>query len=120
MNHRSSAHRAGFQRDVEIAVNQPVIANSLRCCAHRDDFRVRGWIDIAQHAVLPARNNGAVDHRHSANGNFAGFGGSARFSKSGSHQAFIGFSHGVVDAAAFGCCCVMQCRVPSPQIRSPQ
>ena len=48
VNHGSGAHGAGFERDVERAAREPIVAERRGRRAQGDDFRVGCGIDIAQ------------------------------------------------------------------------
>ncbi len=50
VNHGSGAHGAGLQRDIKRAAGEPVIAIGAGSLAQGDDFRVGGWVAVADHA----------------------------------------------------------------------
>lgn len=60
VNHRSSAHGAGFQRDIESALFETVVFENESSGAQCNDFGVRGGVVIADDPVLSARNYGLV------------------------------------------------------------
>jgi hypothetical protein len=73
MDHGSCTHGAGFERDIQRAICQAVIAERLAGLTHGNDLRVGRGVVIANHAVLSAaehRGIGADDHR--ADGHFSG------------------------------------------------
>jgi hypothetical protein len=51
MQHRADAHRARLERDVQVAVGQPVVARDLRGLAQCDDLGVRRGIVAADRLV---------------------------------------------------------------------
>ena len=63
MQHGAAAHGAGLQRDIERAAIEPVVAQMLRRCAQRHDFRVCGGV-VPQHRCVAARGNhlAILDH----------------------------------------------------------
>ena len=72
MEHRTAAHGAGLQRDVQLAAVQPVIAQGLRGGAQRSDFRVGGGIVAAHRGVSPDADHLPVANDHGPDGHFAG------------------------------------------------
>src|SRR4029078_12497129 len=51
---RGGAHGARLERDIEIAIDQPLTANLGACFANGDELRVRGWILKLEGAVAGA------------------------------------------------------------------
>src|ERR1700722_15107278 len=118
MDHGSGAHGAGLKRDVEGAAVETIIAKDTGGFTNGDDFCVGRGIDVAQDAILAARNDCASMNDDRANGNFAGFSRQSRLGQRGLYRFWI-LDH-AFDGSAAGCCCVMQCSAPSPHMRSTQ
>src|SRR4051812_50052121 len=59
---RARAHRARLQGNVEVAVDQPFVANSFAGLADREDFRMRRRIPVSQGAVSGRGDNLVVKH----------------------------------------------------------
>src|SRR3546814_2618490 len=72
---RAGAHRAGFERDIEVAAVEPFIAKLGRRHANRDDFGVRGRVVRFARAIVTFGDNRAILDDHRADGHFAPFGG---------------------------------------------
>ena len=70
---RAGAHRAGLQRDIEVAIDQPLAAEACGGLPDREDFGMRGRIAIAQSAVSGRRDHLVIKHDHASNRHFAGF-----------------------------------------------
>ena len=94
VNHRSSAHRAGLQGDVQSAAEEPVIAKSARSLPQSDDLGVGRRIAGAYHGVLSSRDDLASTNHNRADGHFTGHVGFARFSEGVLHGFEIG-NHGL-------------------------
>ncbi len=114
--HGSGAHGAGLQRDKKRAAVEAVVAKSARGLAQGNDFGVGCRVTGADDGILPARDHLASANNDSADGHFTGRSSFARLGECGLHRFEIG-DH-AFDVSANGCCCVMQCRVPSPHTRS--
>src|SRR5208337_2917250 len=95
-----------------------IVVESRGGRAEGHDFGVGCGVHIAQHAVLAARENFAFVNHDDTDRDFAGFSGQASFGERGFHGLAI-VGHGL-DAIAAGCCCVMQCSAPRPQMRSTE
>src|ERR1035441_4240489 len=122
VNHGSGAHGAGLKRDIKSAAEETVVAESSGGGAHGNDFSVGSGVEIAKDAVLAGGYDFSVVEHDGADGHFAGFGGKAGLGECGLHGVEIAnriVNHGH-NANAAGCCCVMQCSVPSPQTRSTE
>ena len=64
---RAGAHRARLERDVEIAVGQPVLAELARAAgAERDHFGVGGRVGVAARAIAGAGDHLAVARQRRA------------------------------------------------------
>ena len=72
---RRRAHRARLQRDVEIAIDQPLTADDIGSLPDRDNLGVRGGIAVGQGAVSGGGDDLAVKHDHASDRHFAGFSG---------------------------------------------
>jgi len=94
------AHRAGFQRDDELAVWQARLAESGRGRAQRPQFGVCGGIGLSFHSVAGAREHPPVRSDHDcADGNFAARRGRARLFQCyvhGRHTASLPFHSAAV------------------------
>src|SRR6185437_13754743 len=113
MDHRSRAHRARLQRHVELAAGQAIVVECLCRGSHGDNLRMSRGLQIAQNPVLPAPDDLAFVNHNRANRHLAGSAGRMRLGE--------GFTHKFKIAHVYaGCCCVMQCSAPSPQMKSPQ
>lgn len=89
LNHRSRAHRARLDRDVDSGVGQPVVSNGARGLAKRDDFGVRGGIAIRNGAVSGKGYDALADHHGRAHGNLAAPRSGTRFVKRGTHVGLV-------------------------------
>ena len=110
MYHRTGAHRAGLDGDVEITTGKPMISDGAGRRAHGDDFRVRSRVVIYYVAVITSCNDMSVAHDNRSNRYFAGCLGERRLSQRFLHPylvrqrhcAFLGtqlYSMGVLQAA---------------------
>lgn len=72
---RRSAHGAGLQRDIEVAIGQPLAADDFGGLPDRKDFRMRGRVAVGQGPVPGGRDHLLVAHDHAADRHFAGFSG---------------------------------------------
>ncbi len=93
VDHGSGAHRARLQGDVQFTFEQAIVADGLSGSAHGDDLSMRSRIDIAEHAILAARHDGATDHRHRPNGDLPRMGGGLGLGERRTHQDLVGFCH---------------------------
>ena len=75
----AGAHVAGLDGDVERGVGETVVGKPSGGFAKDDDFGVGGGIAVADGAVATASEDLAVVDKDSADGDFAGLGGSACF-----------------------------------------
>src|SRR4051812_6777170 len=69
---RARAHRAGFERDVEIAGVEPLVAERARRGADCEHLGMRRGIMVADGAIAGAADDMAVTHDDTADWNFAG------------------------------------------------
>ena len=69
---RARAHRARFQRHIEVAAGQPFAADQRRRGAQRQHFGVGGGVAVGQGAVAGGRDDHAIPHDHAADRHFAG------------------------------------------------
>ena len=60
--HRRRAHGTRFQRDVEIAIREPLAAERRGSGANGNELRVRGRIMISDRSVAGPRDDDAVPH----------------------------------------------------------
>ena len=116
MDHGSCAHGARLKRDIERAAGEPIVAKSSSGCAERDDFSMGCWIHVAEDAILAAGDDGTVADDNRADGHLATLSRQPCLGQRGLHRLRI--AHHLFDGSAAGCCCVMQCSAPRPQIRS--
>ena len=71
----SRAHRARFQRDIEVAIDQPLGADGLGGLPDRQDFGMRSRISLGQGAVGGGGDDLVIPDNHASNRDFAGFSG---------------------------------------------
>jgi len=116
MNDCSRTHGARFKRDKKRATDQTVVAKNPRGLPHGYNLGVPRRIAIAQDPVLAPCDDCAVVDKNSADRHLACFRTKTCLGESNLHHFLIG-DH-APDGKAAGCCCVMQCSAPSPQIRS--
>src|ERR1700679_567742 len=114
MDHRARAHRARLERRNQRASREPVVADGVRRGPKRDHFRMRRGIVVAQHAVLPPGNDPAIEQNRSADRNLVRPLCGARLAERLLHEFKIRHAY------TAGCCWVMQCSAPSPQMKSTQ
>ena len=69
------AHRAGLQRDVEVAVDQPLGPDGLGGLPDRQDFGVRRRIAVGQRPVAGRGDHLVTPDDHASDRNFARFSG---------------------------------------------
>src|SRR5450755_675047 len=70
---RARAHGAGLQRDVEVAIDQPLGADDLGRLPDRHDFRMRGGIAIGQGPVGGRGDDLVIPDDDASDRHFAGF-----------------------------------------------
>src|SRR5690348_5076423 len=85
LNHGSSTHRAGLNRDVERGAVQAVISEGFGCGAQGDDFRMSARIAIGDGAIPRSRQEPVAKHDGAANGYFAAFRRGPRFGERQPH-----------------------------------
>ena len=71
MQHRASAHGAGFERDVELAIGQAVIAQPGRRSAQGNHLGVGGGVVRAHRMIAAGGNHFTVAHHHRTHRHFA-------------------------------------------------
>ena len=76
---RCRAHRARFERDIKIAVIEPLGAQLARGLADDDHFGMRGRVAIGNGAVAGARNHLAAADQDAAHRHLGAFASGARF-----------------------------------------
>jgi hypothetical protein len=69
--HRRRAHGTRFQRDVEIAIREPLAAERGGGGANGNELRVRGRIMISDRSVTGPRDDASVPHDYAANRHLA-------------------------------------------------
>lgn len=82
----ASAHRARLQRDIEIAIVEPLRTQPARRLADSDHFGMGGRIVLGERAVASARDDLAVTHDNAADRHLAGFAGGPRFGQGHIHE----------------------------------
>ncbi len=91
---RARAHRAGLQRDVEVAVDQPLGADGLGGLPDRQNFGMRRRIAVGQRPVAGRGDDLVTPDDHASDWNFARFSGVfSRFQRQiherrGSHASY--------------------------------
>ena len=93
LDDRAGAHGAGFEGDVKSCVGKAIVAEEAGGFADDHDFGVGGGIIVADGAIAGANEDGSRTNKQRANGDFAGFGGSAGFVESELHEIGV-VSHG--------------------------
>jgi hypothetical protein len=73
------AHRTRLERDVEIAIHQPLGAERRAGGAHRNDLGMRGRVVVGERAVAGTGDDSAVVHNDAADRNLAARARRARF-----------------------------------------
>ena len=89
LNHRSRAHAAGFDSDVQGCARQPVIVHNSRGLPKNDDFRVGRRVAIANRTVAGARDDSVIKRQHGPDGHFLGRRSGTRFLESFLHEADV-------------------------------
>ncbi len=79
VDHGSRAHGAWFERHVEGAAVEPVIAQRYRRRAHGHDLGVCGRVVVAQNAILAAADDHVFVDGHGPDGHLSGFGSRTGF-----------------------------------------
>jgi hypothetical protein len=92
----SGAHGAGFEGNVKGGLREALVAEFARGCTKHHDFGVCGRVAIAYGAIAAANENFPAIDKHSADGNFAGFGTGARLFQRDLHEFRI-VHRGVVE-----------------------
>src|SRR5436305_1796553 len=77
--HGGGAHRAGLQRDVKVAVDQPLGAEACGGLADRQHFGMRRWVVVAQRTVAGTSHYRTVADDHATDRDLAGAFGGACF-----------------------------------------
>src|SRR5262249_11525147 len=72
---RAGAHGAGLERDIEVAIGEPLRADPFGSLTYGQHFRMRGRIAISQGAVARGCDHLVVPDDHAADRHFAGFAG---------------------------------------------
>src|SRR5664279_3435452 len=72
---RAGAHRARLQRDIEVAIDQPLGADGLGGLPDRQDFSMGGRIAVGQGAVAGRGDHLVIPDNDASNRNFARFSG---------------------------------------------
>ena len=72
---RARAHRAGLQRDVEVAIDQPLGPDGLGRLPDRQNFGMRGRIAVGQGPVAGGGDHLVTPDDDASDRNFAGFSG---------------------------------------------
>ena len=83
---RAGAHRAGFERDPQITVLQPIVADRGGGGANRQHLGVRGRIVERARGVRRGRDDAAVEHHHRADRHFTGGTGGGGGIECGAHE----------------------------------
>jgi hypothetical protein len=91
LDHRSGAHGAGFDGDVERGAEQAIISDGARGGAQRHDFSVRGGILIGDGAIGGLGYDAAIDHDNCPDGDFSDGGRGARLVKREAHEIGVGW-----------------------------
>jgi hypothetical protein len=89
MHHSACAHGAWFERDVELAIYEAVVADRIGCRAHGHDLGVRRRVYVAQDAILSPGDDLAVRDHDCANGNLTRSRGKLRLFERGLHKDFV-------------------------------
>jgi len=113
MYHGSGTHRARLNRNKQRAVTEAVVANSRTGFAEHKNFGVSGGVVIEDAAVVAASNDLGVANNDRADRNFPRFKSTLGGAEGFLNVEFVGHDY------ASGCCCVMQCMAPKPQMKSP-
>src|SRR5580704_5779028 len=72
---RAGAHGAWLERDVEVAIDQPLGADPLGGLPDRQNLRMRGRIAVGQGPVTGGGDDLVIPDNHASDRNFAGFSG---------------------------------------------
>jgi hypothetical protein len=89
----AGAHRAWFNRDVQVAIEQAIVADGLAGFAQRQDLGVRRGIMSADGTVAAAADDAAVEDDNGAHRHFAQRKRAARFPQSFFHPELVRFGH---------------------------
>ncbi len=73
--YRPSAHGAGLERDIEIAIDKPVGLQCRRSGADSQQFGMGGGVGVLAHPVAAGSNNGSIPDDDRANRHFVPDGG---------------------------------------------
>src|SRR3954447_19933885 len=72
---RARTHGARLQRDVEVAVDQPLAADLLGRLAQRNDFGMGRWVLVGQRPIGGGGNDLVIVDHHASDRNLARFSG---------------------------------------------
>ena len=89
VNHGSGAHGARFERDVEMAIGEPVVAERAGRLAQGDDLGVSRGIDVSQYTILPRGNDLILEDDDSANRHLSRIRGECRLFKCTAKVALV-------------------------------
>jgi len=90
----AGAHGTRLEGYVQGCFRQAIICELLCCFAQDHDFGMSSRVAVADGAIAAARQDFAAINQHGADGDFAGFGGGARFFECQLHEFLI--AHGFV------------------------
>ena len=102
MQHGAAAHGAGFERHIEGAAVQPVVAERLRRRAQGHDLGVGGGVVAIDGRVAAGGDHATVLHHDRAHRHFAGVGRRAGFGQRLAHEVRVVESGRVGHAASVG------------------
>src|SRR6185437_3202949 len=83
---RAGAHRTGLERDIEVAIDEPLRAKRRTRRPDGDHLGMRGRIVVGERAVAGARDNRAIMDDDAADRDFAAAAGRARFFQRQIHE----------------------------------
>src|SRR5262245_32132806 len=87
------AHRAGLERYVEIAVDQPLGREHAGSLADRQQFAMGGWITIGEGAIVRPCDDRSVVHDHAADRHLAGRAGGTGLLEGFGHEGGLEDGH---------------------------
>ena len=83
---RAGAHRARLERDIKIALNEPLGAERRACRPDGNQLGMRGGVMVGERAIAGTRDNGAIVHDDAADRDLATAAGRARFLQRDVHE----------------------------------
>ncbi len=107
---RSSAHCTGLNRDIQVAIQQTVVANGLTSFAQGQNFSMSCGVVRADWPIASTANDSALVDHHRSDWNLSECQRPARFTKSFFHPEFVESRHATIGSLLFPVGNAMDCR----------